>query len=477
VTANRSTRGALVRWKPARVRPIIQAYQTRVEFPYLKTYGGSEPATPVLCCLSVSDVELLRLLLAYARRRINWSVGTPHAPNQYVGIDDSEWEHVTDNLDDLEGRLMGVICVSDLIDAVAGLGTALGNIEGQLAAIATCTCDNASALESLTTRLPDLGGYADEDLVTYTQPHESEATFSAPGTDEAKCELAQAIYAWIWDAYTEKILPAAANGADALTAAIVATSTFAGVASFVGLPVAILADVLAIAVNWAIDGSIANFENWLYTNKDELVCILYTTLPDLDAASAAMTEYIDSVTEISYLDRLILKSMATSTWHYSYIIADQQTNGTFDDDIVTGYCSACEEVDPECTVIDGCDASDWDVQYPENFACAGGFPYVSGGYMTHNAPQVEQPGADFVLEVEWDAIGTSGDAYITCNLISDDTETQINGSSKGPYPVGSTYTTTWTLNSPGTIGELLKLQSVQDSWYAAIRRYCIREPT
>ena len=338
-------------------------------FNYSELYGPSEIDGPYFCCLAGADIALIKLLLGYAKRRINWDSGTLEHIRLYAGITDSEYQTVIDNIQRIEGNLMGVICISDIVDV-------LSTINDTIAAMASCVCQATEYQERIASGLPEMAGYVDAGLVTYQQPDDTQASPSVPGTDAEKCELAQSMYQYVYQLYTETLLPYASSTADSLTAAIVATTLFAGLASFVGMPISILASIVAVVISWGVDGSIANFTNWLLGIKDEYICTLYSTYPDYDAAAAAVSAMLDAQTELSFLDRLIAKSVMASAWHMRWISLEQQTNGTYDAYIVPGYCGQCLDYPAGCIAVSACNLSDWD---GGTVVCDGGYAQVRGG--------------------------------------------------------------------------------------------------
>ncbi|MEE8599285.1 MAG: hypothetical protein V3S69_07265, partial [Dehalococcoidales bacterium] len=173
------------------------------------------------------------------------------------------------------------------------------------------------------------------------------------------CELAQSMYYYVFDAYTETILPFADTSADSMTAILVGLSAFSALSGFIGLPVAVLAAIVTVLISWAIEGSIANFTNWLWSIRDEYICTLYLYYPDYAAAAAAVSALIDAQDSISYLDRSLAKGFMASAWHMTWTALEQQTNGTWDTRFVTDQCDTCALPDPVCLDIGECDLSDW----------------------------------------------------------------------------------------------------------------------
>jgi hypothetical protein len=169
---------------------------------------------------------------------------------------------------------------------------------------------------------------------------------------------------------------------------IVASVSFAPLAEWVGIPVAILGAIVWAVVQWGVSGSISNFINWMLGQKQDIVCLLYQNLPSIDLAAAAVRDFIDADEELSYLDKQVLKSVLASSWHYSWIIADQEENGTWDEYIQAGYCDACEELPTGCQVVTACDLEDWE---GGTVVCSSGRAQVRGGQAVYTGAIVTVP--------------------------------------------------------------------------------------
>jgi len=418
----------------------------------------------ILICLTGPQVEMLRNLTQYLHRRSTFA--QDYEQDYYLAPNNEDWEVIETIVAELEGNLMSD-CLNDLIVA----------IEAQTAvidAMMQCVCTSTAYQQNIASQLPGLSGYVDQTLVNYLAPGETEGNPINPATDTEKCELAQAMYYYIYDAFTEDILPFANASADTLTGLIVATSTFALLGGFLGLPVVILGYVVSGVVAWAIDGAISSIINWLLAIKDEYVCVLYNAYPDYALASQGASTLIDDDGTLSYLEKNMLKSLMASSWHMTWVSKDQQTNGTWDSYFIAGQCDDCVPPDPECQTLD-CAGGNWGDIPPGVLACESGTPYALNAFpIRWLGGSPTQPAAGFKLQVNWTAMGASGNAILGCDLRSDVTEHQINVSPPASQPVGETTTSEWTLSSPGTIGEGLDIRLAQATWYGLVNWYCIR---
>ncbi len=302
-----------------------------------------------IVCLSGAQIEMLRNLTQYLHRRSTWAES--YAKTYYLAPSNEDWVTVQAIVADLEEKLMSTLC-EDLITI----------LEGQAASILAmqqCICHISVLQEQLVSRLPDMAGYVDVGSASYERPSDNYGAPSSPATDTEKCELAQAFFYWLFQTYTETLLPFANSTADAIVALLIVSSTFTGAATFVGLPVALAANIVLAIVAWGIDGAIANFTNWLWDSKDEIVCILYNNLPDYETVVDALGVFIDASVEITFLDKAVLKTMAMSIWHLTWVLDDQQTSGTWDASFIPGQCDTCNPLPSGCQPIASCDLLDW----------------------------------------------------------------------------------------------------------------------
>jgi hypothetical protein len=342
----------------------------------------------VILCLSGAQVDMLRNLTQYLHRRSTFAEDYTDAG--YLAPSNDDWSIIQGIVADLEEQLMATLCEAILV--------VLQEQADALKAMEACICHLSTLQEQSVARLPDLTGYVDQFLVNYGAPDESEGNPSIPPTDVAKCELAQAFYYYIFQMYTEELLPFANSTADTITAALVAASTFAGLASFIGLPVALLANIVLAIVAWGIDGAIANFTNWLWDNKDEMVCILYDNYPDYAAAASALGVYIDAAEDITFLDKQVLKSVALSTWHMTWVSEDQQVNGTWDASFIPGQCDACVPLPAGCAPVSACDLLDWN---GGTVACVSGRAQIQGGDSYYLLNTIVAPALPSWVTLNW----------------------------------------------------------------------------
>lgn len=381
-------------------RRLINFYRPRIQVP-VSTMNTS-PGDWMLYCLPVDFAEALARIAPYLLRQVTY-VGQYVSDKQFLGPTESEMEAITDLVEQGMVAIMSGCGIDELTAQLAAL-TAIQE------AMMECVCQMTTWQQQQASQLPDLGGYVDVGNVTYENESDAQASYTPPGTDEERCEYAQAFYWYTYTMFAEKILPAANGTADAITGAIVAASTFGAIATFIGIPVAVLTVIVTAVIAWAIDGAISEFLNWLYASKDEMICILYNALPDLGMAAADLRSYIDAAAEPSFLDKAVLKSVMCSTWHMGFVIADQQENGTWDTYIEAGACDDCEPIPPGCLEINECVLGDWTGGTVD---CSSGIATIKGGLSYWNKQSMTPPDNSYLV-VRW--LPYSGGAYPTADV-------------------------------------------------------------
>lgn len=443
------------------MRRQIAPYSTRIVFDYSKIYGPTATVGPFLMCVSIDDLELIRKLLGYAKRRINWAVNLTESGAYYNGLLDSEFEDVIDHIQDLEGRTMGVICTQDLVDAIN--------------AMASCVCEATAESRRQGKDLGDIQPYIDEGTLTVKTPAQTGATPTPPATATERCEYAQAVYYQVWEAYTEYLFPFADQASDVLLAALVASAGFTALAGFVGLPIATAGAIVGYIIDMAIDSSIENFTNWLLANKDELVCELYLGLPSFTDAAANVRAYVDSSTEISFLDKQVLNLMIGSEWWIRWVIQDQETNDTWRSYFVPGQCDDCDPVDPECLDFVGDSESNWFSSLPP--AIRDNEPTCPAGQVIWHTNGSLVPTSPTNNRWEFTVVGKGGVGTISYTI-----KLRTNGDPPlnfqiyaGTVEGGEVKEISGTFNTTQP-GEVHFCQFSSSPYYTGWRKMCIRPP-
>lgn len=414
-----------------------------------------------LICLSGPQVEMLRNITGYLRRRSTFAEG--YTDEYYLAPTNEDWDTIDAIVSDLEEKLMGCQ-IDELITAIQAQTDVLDVLR-------QCVCSMSAAVEKQVAELPDMTGYVDETLVTYQPPGGAMATFTPPATDVVRCEYAQSIYLWVYQLYTEQLLPWAESTADQLTAVIVASTAFSALAGWIGIPVAVISTIVLAIVAWGVGGSVENFVNWLWGKKDEIVCILYNSLPDTSLAAAQMKSYIDSDTELSYLDKQLLKTVLASAWHYSWIIKDQEVNGTWDEYFVTGQCDECVETPAGCAQFYECNLAHWDGGVVE---CVSGLATIKGSTSLHTASQLFCP-ANSYLWVYWLPLAEQpGSAAASFGVERMADNVRFNIVTTGSFPTGTPVMSYGVIPSQCWLNDLQFTMKQETNWAAPIY-WCIQD--
>ncbi len=355
-------------------------------------------------CLPKDGVSILRKLLDYGKRQITY-IETIINERQFIAPDSATMADIRELVERTDLGLMSE-CGTD------ELNTTLEAINITLQAMRDCICETTDWQRQQASDPGDVSGYVDVGNVTYENTDDAQASPSTPATDAAKCEIAQAHFWYVFNAFTEDILPVASSTANTITAAIVATATFAGLATFIGIPVAVLTSMLAAVVAWGVDGSIVEFTNWLFASKDEIICEIYNALPDYNLAAALVADYIDAEESISFLDKSVLKTMMASAWHMRFAAEEQQTNGTWDEFIESGACDECVEIPEDCIGLGSCVPTDW---VGGTVDCTGGWATIKSGQSYHVPSTLPIPSETCYLVVRWLPVTDLG--YPTASML------------------------------------------------------------
>lgn len=438
-------------------------YRPRIQIP-VETMATS-PGEYRFYCLPVDGAEALLRIAPYLKREITY-VGEVIDDKRYIGPSTVDFGAIVDLVGELEVSLMSSCGIEEL--------TAL--IEAQnatLLAMQECICLSTEWQRQAVSGSGDVSGYVQEGNVTYKNVGDALANPLPPGTDEIRCAYAQAFYWYVFTMFTEEILPAANSTADTITAAIVATATFAGVASFVGMPIAVLTGIVAAVVAWGIDGAIAEFTNWLYASIDDMVCIMYTWFPDFDGAAAALAAYVDAAPEPSFLDKAVLKTVLCSPWHMGFVVQDQQENATWDAYITSGFCTDCDPTPPGCFSIGACNLADWTGGAN---SCMGGYAVHQGSTSYWNKTSWTCPPAGATMRVGWiprtDGSAGSPVCKLGARRLSDSTSYVEFETPARPKDV--LVEETFSLSSQ-LWGELCEFGVRQVGWWAEIKYFCVDE--
>jgi hypothetical protein len=297
-------------------------------------YGSADTAGPFFVCLREADIELFRLLLGYARREINWAADLSDLPAYYTLPTDAQLLELWDQLDDLEGRLMAVVCIDDLVDALGEITTSLDAL--------SCICENLLSLgQGINGDAADELAVGIDDGVIGIEDGVPDATL--PTELDDACDAAQALWWFVYEYVTEIAIPLS----DLALAAVVVLLLgklgviIAGVAEvfrLTGGQVMQLVSEIAAAV---IGGAGAAIVNWLLAAKTEIVCCLYQGIVenDLDGAISCVHDLIDA-SDLPGTSKTGMKRGFSKTF---LVFTGLFRDGAWAQDRVeSGYCDDCE---------------------------------------------------------------------------------------------------------------------------------------
>ena len=416
-----------------------------------------------LVYLSGAETSLIRNLLAYAHRRVTFA--STYADSYYLTPTTEEWDQVQAIVADLESTLMTDCCetLNETLEAMnaileamgvniagidvslSGIDTTLGNVDTTLEAMDTkagtlnaTMLDVVTALECICQKL-ELAGLGtavdpkwtdnEDNLDAWKWGKETPNPDVPSKEEEEACELAQLWYQAGYEFLSEVALPALRFGFDTVipaAAALIAAWT-GGLALPVAIGVYATAELIQELLELGYDAAESNLMNWLWTNKQDLVCPMYTALLTGGTASAMWvpiwTDIVEPSEDISlgdkYLIRLFMGGMALSPAKVAFDAAT-----TWATTVPTeGYCDTCPEepiIGDDWVAIPwpgpggsfsldhtagsywmtGC----WDYQVPEGFDLCGCFYEVS-----------EYSGSCTLKRMAGPANGCDGDETFTPN--------------------------------------------------------------
>ena len=276
-----------------------------------------------LLCITGSQLEMLRNLTQYLRRRStfadNYQEGYYYAPTEI------EWDEISAIVAELEETLMGC---EELMQTFADMLAAM-----------QCVCNDATEVPGL---MPNMGP-----IVTYY----IENNVMVPGDVHAgdtvvegdRCAVAQLVFWQAWGWLTEWVQPFQATTADVLM-----PLAMAAIATAVGAPLLAVPAALVYALVWAllevwVDGSLQAVQNSLWAHKDELICAVWAGLAvDYAAAKVAAQAVISDIEGLSPIDITVFRAMFAP---WAFALAERaHDNGTewALANVAAGACDDCD---------------------------------------------------------------------------------------------------------------------------------------
>jgi len=303
-----------------------QFYHTRVQL-YCATLS-SLPNECVIAFLPRKSVYILKTLMRYAHRRIQW-VQEILNESEFLAPNDENWNDIQALLDETEGCLMETCDVCQIVDALQCICNALRlDLGNTIAPLATMRDDAVESAFEYSRTLPDR---------EYTGI-----------SDENACIDAQLFYALGYETITEIVLPASRFAFDTLVPAVAALiiTVTGGIALPAALGVYLTAELIQELLESGYDASESNLENWILSVKEEIVCSAYYALlaehTAKQVADIVYNEVIAPTSSISALDKLVCKLFFSSWTVTNASIAREQSTTWASENYETGYCDTCE---------------------------------------------------------------------------------------------------------------------------------------
>ena len=315
-------------------------YRTRVQL-YSDTLT-SLPDDCVLAFLPKQGVYVLKTLIQYAHRRINW-VQEILNENSFLTPDTITWDTLQAVIAETEEQLMSACDITPMIAALEcicnSLQLGLGNT---IAPLETMRDSEVSGAFDYSREMPDA------DLSSLS--------------DTECCETAQLFFALGYETITEIVLPASAYAFDTLAPAVAALviGVTGGLAAPAIVGVYLYVELIQEIMEIGYKAAESNLDTWMWSVKDDIICNAYYALKSGMTAKQAAAMVYDMVIapseSISYGDKLICKLFFSGWTMTNADIARSKDSTWAQENIVAGYCAAC--VEPECygaTII----GSDW----------------------------------------------------------------------------------------------------------------------
>ena len=272
-------------------------------------------------CLSGQELYILRNLLNYAHRRINW-VKT-YYPNFYDMPDDTDWDEIDAIVSGLEENLMDCTEYLELLQQAA---------------------DNAISQISVGGPLQDgQDGYG-----AFPIDNETRDVLLEPDTEDA-CAIAQLWYQAGFEAITEHVLPITGFVFDYLLPGL--GTLLVGLLEPTPIPeligIYVIQEAIQELMQAGYDSSETNLYNWLVSNKDDLVCSLYNGCKANGQASAIWSDTYDEVVSpssgISAGDKLMLNLFMGSWVGLVAALAWTEETDWAIANVDPDYCDSCPE--------------------------------------------------------------------------------------------------------------------------------------
>jgi hypothetical protein len=383
----------------------------------------------ILVCLDGAELAMLRTLLGYAQRRVTWV--SEYRQTDYLTPTNEDFDAIQAIVSNLEDKLMTGMCeelnasLQDINTTLAENGTTLENIVTALGTIDATLLDIVTPLECLCAKSeqtlinvvvsPNWPEYPNADDVFEWGNELPNTSVGGQGATDA-CNLAQCWYQATLEWMTEVILPAIRFGFDkVIPAAAAAVAVWSGGLAWpAAMGVYALAELLQELLEVAYDGAEENLVNWMYAQKEDVVCLLYTGLQSGGSGSglwaAVKNELVDPAGDLSAGDKLLLNWTGQTVGLWAAEIAKQQNSDWYQSVPTAGFCDDCEE-----PPIIGSDW--WALPIP---AEDGEFTinHPSGGYWQPYCWNYDLPDGEQLVGMVYEIVAETGDCELSRNSSS-----------------------------------------------------------
>lgn len=337
-----------------------------------------------LICITGAELEMLRNLTQYLRRRSTFS--EDETESGYLSPSDEDWDSIQAIVANLEEKLMGC---EELMQVFTDMLAAM-----------QCVCNKAEQppTDSGSVQpIVDIG--LDDGTLIENDPY-------GPNTEivARRCAVAQLTYWQSWEWLTEIIQPLQENSMDIVVPAVLLLIAGMVGAGPLAIPAGAVLALIGLLFDIWVDGSLADVQNALLAHREELICAVYNGLSyDYDAAHQRAKDVIDDIGELSPIDLVVMRAMF-APWAQK-LASLAYTAGT-DWAVANVAAAACDDCTwvYEQTYIFPPSPSDW----------TGGFPTYIGRYPGININE-DGYSPNFVLPSIVDNI----DIEIQCIFTSD----------------------------------------------------------
>jgi len=276
-----------------------------------------------LLCISGAQLEMLRNLTQYLRRRSTFV--SEYHEGYYFAPDEPDWDALQAIVADLEETLMGC---EELMTV----------FQDMLAAM-QCVCNKQTSVPGLSPGTsPIVDEFLDDGSMVPGDTHAGDTV-----ADGDRCEIAQLVFWQSWGWLTEWIQPLQTN-----TAEILIPAAIGAIAVMVGAPILAVPAALLLVFVWRllevwVDGSLQDVQNELWAHKDELICAVWTGLAtDARTAETAAQEVITNIQGFSAIDIIVFRAMYAP---WTFALAARAHANASDwalANVTPGACDDCE---------------------------------------------------------------------------------------------------------------------------------------